>query len=968
MQHTASATLVVQGSSSVDLVVSQTASPNPALVGVALALRITVTNQSSSTATNVTLTDTLPAGASFVSATTTQGTCSGTGPVVCNLGALDAGANAVVTINVTPNAAGDILNSATVASNETDSLPANNTSIKSVGVITSSTTPSMLDPNLVVRTVVSGLNSPTSMAFIAANDFLVLEKSTGKVQRVLNGVLQTPAIDLAVNNASERGLLGITLHPNFPATPFVYLYWTESSTGADTSNTDEVPLLGNRVDRYLWNGATLQFDRNLIRLRALQSDAGQTPRGNHNGGVIAFGPDGKLYIIIGDEGRRGLLQNVTSGGTVPDDQFGGPEPDNAHLTGVVLRLNDDGSTPTDNPFFNASTTLTAEAAANVKKIFAYGVRNSFGMAFDPLSGFLWTQENGDDAFDEINRVEAGANGGWIQIMGPVSRIAEFKQIEVSRPGGLQQLRWPPSLIADTPAEALARLYMLPGASYTDPEFSWRYAVAPSPLGFLRGRALGPEYEGDMFVGASRTTLYNGYLFRFKLSADRRHVAPFDSSLNDKVADNEDKFDITESVTLLAGRDFGITTDIETGPTGALYVVSLSNGAVYEISRPFIRFEESSYTVAEQGGSRTITVIRSGDLSRAVTVDYMTSDGTASQRSDYTLALGRLRFAPGESSKSFKVFITDDSFVEGNETINLTLANPTNGAFLDSQSTAQLTITDNDTTPTSTNPIDDQRFFVRQHYLDFLNREPDAAGWDFWTDNITKCLDAARRPVGQSIEQCIDKQRVTTSAAFFLSPEFQYTGYFVYRVYKGGLGRVPTFLEFMRDTQAVAAGIIVNGQLSGAVIEENKRAFVAEFTGRQEFQTRYMDANNPAYVNSLFGNTNVNASQQDRAALISGLDNGTETRASVLQKIVDGVVVISEGNQQFTTTYGKAFYDAEFNNAFVLMEYFGYMRRDPDAPGYAHWLGKLNFYGNYIDAEMVRSFIVSPEYRQRFGPQ
>src|SRR5918912_826368 len=224
---------------------------------------------------------------------------------------------------------------------------------------------------------------------------------------------------------------------------------------------------------------------------------------------------------MGDNGRRGLLQNITSGGPVPDDQFGGPEPDDAHLTGVILRLNDDGTTPTDNPFFNAQTNLTGQAAANVKKVFAYGIRNGFGMAFDPLTGQLWNQENGDDAFDEIDRVTAGFNGGWIQLMGPSSRVAEFKAIEVARGNSLQQARWPPDRLADTPAAALARLFMLPGARYVEPEFSWKYAVAPAGMGFMKGRALGAQYEGDLFVGASRTTLLNGYLFRFRFRADRR---------------------------------------------------------------------------------------------------------------------------------------------------------------------------------------------------------------------------------------------------------------------------------------------------------------------------------------------------------------------------------------------------------------------------------------------------------------
>src|SRR5215472_8618477 len=441
----------------------------------------------------------------------------------------------------------------------------------------------MLDPNLSVKTVVTGLSQPTSMAFIGPNDFLVLEKDTGKVQRVTNGVLQGPVLDLAVNSASERGLLGIALHPDFAINHFVYLYWTESSTGVDSSNLADVALLGNRVDRYIWNGSTLTFDINLIKLHAFQADANQPLRGNHNGGVLRFGPDGKLYILMGDNGRRGLLQNNMLG-PVPDDQFGGPEPDNNHLTGFIMRLNDDGSIPPDNPFFNAQTNLAGEAATNIKKLFGYGVRNGFGMGFDPLSGNLWTQENGDDCCDEMNRVTAGFNGGWVEIDGPINRIAVYKQIESTYgAGNLQQLRWPPSLIADTPQAALDRLFMLPGAHYTDPEFTWKYAVAPAALGFVQGRGLGPQFEGDMFVGAARTFLDGGYMFRFRFTPDRLHYAFSDPRLNDLVADNVDKFDITESESLLIGRDFGIGTDIETAPNGDLFVVSLTNGAVYEIS-------------------------------------------------------------------------------------------------------------------------------------------------------------------------------------------------------------------------------------------------------------------------------------------------------------------------------------------------------------------------------------------------
>jgi len=497
------------------------------------------------------------------------------------------------------------------------------------GALTAQTAgPEMLDPSLAVRTVVSGLNLPIGMAFLGANDLLVLEKDTGQVKRVINGVVAGTVLDLGVNRNSERGLLGIALHPDFPANPGVYLYWTCRSTAppadpffpdertcldanmfaADSANVLQVPLLGNRVDRFVWDGSSLRFDRNLIMLRAFQNDGAPTPagqgdetqpaRGNHNGGVIRFGPDGALYIVIGDNGRRGQLQNLPDGPGGPtraDDQFGGPEPDDAHLTGVILRLNDDGTTPPDNPFIAAGTQIGGEVGANIQKIYAYGLRNSFGMAFDPRSGALWEQENGDDSFSELNRVDPGFNSGWVQIMGPPDRVAQYKAIETtvtpSPPDpfaatyfGLQQLRWSPVNIASSPQEALSRLFMLPGAHYSAPEFSWKFEVAPGAIGFVSGRGLGPQFDGDLFVAAARPFLEGGHLFHFNLTGNRRMIATDDPRLADRVADNRHKWEITESESLLIGRNFGVGTDMHTGPNGNLFVVSLSQGAIYEIFR------------------------------------------------------------------------------------------------------------------------------------------------------------------------------------------------------------------------------------------------------------------------------------------------------------------------------------------------------------------------------------------------
>ena len=483
--------------------------------------------------------------------------------------------------------------------------------------------PTMLHPNLGVRTIVAGLAQPIGMRFLGPADAFVIEKGSGRVLHFVNAAFRGIALDLSVNAASERGLLGIVLHPRFPSDPGVYLYWTcrstvppdadpflpeqlscpdPASTLPDTENIAEVPLMGNRVDRFVWNGSTLQFDRNLITMLAFQHDGAPNPpgqgdsaqpaRGNHDGGVLTFGPDGKLYVMVGDLGRRGALQNLRNGPNgdgAADDQFGGPLPDNAHFSGVILRLNDDGSAPVDNPFFNVGRAIGGEIGRNVERIYAYGIRNSFGMAFDPLSGDLWQQENGEDAFDEINRVEAGMNSGWIQIAGPVGRVGEFRQIETTSLHNetfpnLQQLRWPPERIATTPSEALGRLLTIPGAHYSDPEFSWKYVLAPAAIGFANTRELGREFFGDLFVGFSLPQPLGGPLFRFQLTGNRARIAVDDPRLEDRVADNTQPLDMTESESLLIGRDFGVVTDIKTGPNGNLFVVSLSNGAIYEIFR------------------------------------------------------------------------------------------------------------------------------------------------------------------------------------------------------------------------------------------------------------------------------------------------------------------------------------------------------------------------------------------------
>jgi len=407
-------------------------------------------------------------------------------------------------------------------------------------------------------------------------------------------------------------------------------------------------------------------------------------------------------------------------------------------------------------------------------------------------------------------------------------------------------------------------------------------------------------------------------------------------------------------------------------TGANNTVNSLSGFYYSYDSPGLD-HIYSFTLTGRGPNPRIEVSTTSGTYRPLI--YVLQGGSAGacpagtgNSGPYPLVLADSRWPPGSNSATLN--IGQMNFLPLNVPLHLFV----DSALKDASGSGPYTIRIQDVTisvPACSNPIDCPEFFVRQHYVDFLNREPDAPGQGFWTDNITKCTSPERRPAAQTEAQCVDQQKVTTSAAFFLSPEFQYTGYFVYRLYKGslikdGAGRVPTYQEFRNDSWRVSEGIIQSNQLSAAKIEANKKKFAEEFSKRAEFRSLYDPLSNFDYVERLFQTTGINVSAQEKAALVAGLNNQTETRASVLQKVVDGAVVIAEGNQQFTTPYGQAFYQKEFNAAFVLMEYFGYLRRDPDAAGYQHWLDKLNFYGNFNDAEMVRSFILSPEYRQRFG--
>jgi uncharacterized protein (TIGR03118 family) len=540
------------------------------------------------------------------------------------------------------------------------------------------------------------------------------------------------------------------------------------------------------------------------------------------------------------------------------------------------------------------------------------------------------------------------------------------------------------------------------------------------------------------------------------------------------------------------------------------------------SNSLIQFATENFGVSESGGHADFTVIRVGSTASTATINYATFDesqaGHANQKSDYGTTSGKLTFLPGETAKTIRILITDDKFVEGDEVVDLYLSNPTGAnTGLGTPNHSTLTIFDDDFSAPATNPIDNAQFFVRQHYLDFLNREPDSEGLAFWTSQITSCGGDAT---------CISNKRVFVSAAFFLSMEFQNTGYLAYLTHRTAFGPSAAgspapvlYGNFQRDTQALQRNYIFGTPGDAAQLEANKVAFFDEFVTRPEFVAKYpATLTNAQYVDNLLaaanltpaevrmftvnltndqevppttpttsgggprpasfgtatfqlnsaqtsmtfsatinnidvtgnqtpGDTNDNliaahihagpsvvpgvngpvvwgffgnpfndnnpndqvvspfstgvggtfsgkwdapegngttlaaqlpnirgghayinfhtsqftggeirgnfpAENAFRDALVDGLNGGTESRATVLRKIAE--------SQELRTR--------EFNRAFVTMEYFGYLRRDPDTAGFNFWLNKLNsFNGDFVQAEMVKAFISSSEYRQRFGP-
>jgi glucose/arabinose dehydrogenase len=752
-------------------------------------------------------------------------------------------------------------------------------------------------PQLALVSPVGGFSSPVGIVNAAdGSGRLFVIEQPGRIRIVKNGaLLSTPFLDISthISSGGERGLLGLAFPPGFATKQHFYVYYTNPA--------GDIVIARYRVSATNADAADAGSEQIVITVP-------HPTNSNHNGGQLNFGPsDGFLYAGTGDGGS------------------GGDPPNNAQntnvLLGKIIRLDVETGNPTTytvpptNPFVGR-TGFRPE-------IWAYGVRNPWRFSFDRQTKDLYIADVGQGNYEEIDFQPAastgGENYGW--------RIMEGFHC------------YPPGTTT------------CDQTGLTLPVIEYDHSAGDCSVtgGYVyRGGAF-PRMQGLYFYG----DFCSGRIWGLRrVSSAWQSALLLDTSFQ-ITAFGEDEAGNLYAASYGTGEVYSV---VDTSPTPApTPSPSPATSPTPTPSPATVHFDSAALSVAEQAGSFTVSVTRSGDAGPALSVDYATSDGTASSRSDYTAASGTLHFAAGETAKSFTVLLTNDDTHEGNETVNLTLSNLSGGGSLAAPSTAVLTILDDDATTGTANPVDRSDFYVTQHYHDFLNREPDASGLQFWTNNIETCGADAN---------CREAKRVDTSAAFFLSIEFQETGFLVYRMHKAAFGNlaglpVPLrFDEFLRGTQEIGRGVIVGQGDWQTRLEQNKQAFADEFAARADFVAHYPASMAPSqYVAALAANAPGALTQAEADDLAARLAGGSETRATVLRRVAED----------------DDFKRAETNRAFVLMQYFGYLRRNPDdAPdadfaGYDFWLSKLEqFGGDFRRAEMVRAFISSTEYRQRFG--
>jgi len=678
-----------------------------------------------------------------------------------------------------------------------------------------------LPTNFTETQIASGLTNPTAMAFAPDGRLFVCQQG-GQLRVVKNGaLLATPFVSLTVDSAGERGLLGVAFDPNFTTNNFVYVYYTATT-----------PTIHNRVSRFTANGDVAAAGSEVI-IFDLNNLSGAT---NHNGGAIHFGPDGKLYIAVGENANSANAQTLSN------------------LLGKILRINPDGTIPGDNP--TTFQGIVGSPSGNNRAIWSLGLRNPYTFTFQPGTGRMFINDVGQNTFEEINDGIAGSNYGWATCEG-----------------------------ACVP----------PNANFRDPLFQYGHGISATTGCAITGGAFynpatvnfPSDYVGKYFYAE----FCSGWIRRFDPSTGT--ATSFATGISNPV-------------------DLIVTAD------GSLYYLARGAGAVFRV-----RFTGPTAFGAVIG--------QIADSSNGAPVSGVVLRLTGTQnRKTITDANGNFRFENVDTSGVYTLTPSrvNFSFTPAQRSLSQ-LGNSTDAPF------------NANSLGTTINPLDTPEYFVRQHYLDFLSREPDEAGFNFWSDQMISC--------GSDLV-CLDRRRVNVSAAYFLSIEFQETGGLVNSLYRVSFERRPLYAEFVPDSQTLGQNVIVGRAGWENQLETNKQAFVNAWVQLPSFVSIYGSLGDEAYVDTLISHTGVSFTAAERNTLVNALINHTASRASVLRQIAQ--------DSRFTSL--------KFNETFVMMEYFGYLRRDADALGFQFWLDKLNhFGGNFEQAEMVKAFIVSGEYRDRF---
>ncbi|HEX8455842.1 MAG TPA: PQQ-dependent sugar dehydrogenase [Pyrinomonadaceae bacterium] len=808
-----------------------------------------------------------------------------------------------------------------------------------------------------LQPVLSNLSSPVLVtnARDGSHRLFVVEQP-GRIQ-VLQPGASVPAVFLDITSkvlaGGERGLLGLAFHPRFNANRRLFVNYTRRPDGATV-------IAEYRVS------AT---NPNLV-------DAAETvllvipqPFENHNGGMIAFGADGFLYIGMGDGGSANDPQNRAQ--NVED------------LLGKMLRINVDQangsapySSPPDNPFFGAT--------AGRDEIYATGLRNPFRFSFDRATGQLYAGDVGQNVREEIDIITRGGNYGWRVFegtrctgLGPAQCVAANYQApiaEYDHAGGRCSVTGGyvyRGTRGTLPTGAYiygdfctGELFVLQG---TTPEFLQDTTLSLS--------SFGEDEAGELYVAslggtvhrlvnsctytispASRTSPAGGETFNVNVTTQGgcSWAAVSDSGFINVASGASGTASGTVTLSVAANGS-GVPR------TGTVFIA----GQIFTVTQPeltpevpTLQFSQASYQFSEGAGHAVAVVTRTGDSSSAVSVKFETIDdpaavpcstanGTAYARCDYSTTVDTLTFAPGETSKEIDIALIDDAHVEGSETLRLRLSDVTGVAALGAQSTAILTITDNDAAA-GANPIFSTPFFVRVHYLDFLSREPEPG--EPWSTILNSCPD---------VNNDTSCDRIKVSQSFFGAPEFRLKGLFVYNFYRVAFNRRPDYAEIIPDMRAVT------GQTPTDTFAR-RAAFPNIFVARPEFKARYDALSNTAYVNALLDPYGLQQITTPDPQNPEGASRVTLTRAELVNRLgASGAQALTRERVLRAVVESDEVVGREYNGAFVAMQYYGYLRRTPEEAGYQDWLRVINQDPNNVRL-MVNGFMNSTEYRLRFG--